>query len=55
MLGQWKGKMELEILESGGREGERGRRTEEEEVEGMWSGPTRPREATSSKGLIAGE
>lgn len=50
MIGQWKGKVGLEVLESGGREGERRIRMEEKEVEGRWRKTTWPREATSNKG-----
>jgi hypothetical protein len=35
VIGQWKGKVGLEVLESGGREGRR--QMEEEEVKGRWS------------------
>ena len=49
MIGPWKGKVGLGVLESGVREGKRGGRTEEEEVEGRWSRTTWPREASGSK------
>lgn len=57
MIGLWKGKVGLEVLEQGREEGERQtkrkkrqRKTEEKEVEGRWSRITWPGEATNSKG-----
>ena len=57
MIGQWKGRVGLEVLEGGREEGGeetrkcgRPRKTEEEEVGGRWSRTTWPGEATSSKG-----
>ena len=53
MIGHWKGKVGLEVLErerGGGGEGDETEKTEEEKVEGRWSRTTRPGEAASSKG-----
>jgi hypothetical protein len=61
VIEQWKGKVGLEVLESGGREGERGRRREEGDRERgrRWKedgaephGPEKPQVA---KDLKAGE
>ena len=55
MIGQWKGKVGLEVLERekrgrrrGDKEMRRQRKMEEEEVEGRWSRTTWPGEATNS-------
>lgn len=48
MIRQWKEKVGLEVLESGGKVRWRG--MEEEVVEGRWSRTTWPGEASSSKG-----
>ena len=53
MIGQWKGKVGLKVLEGGGVK-RRERKLEEEEVEGKWSGSTWPGETASSRDLIAG-
>lgn len=51
MVGQWKGKVGPEVLESGGRVGnEGGRKMKEEEVERKWSRTTWPGESANSKG-----
>jgi len=55
VIGQWKGKVGLEVLESWGREGEGGGRTEKEEVEGSWGRTTWPGGAVRSKGSQTGE
>lgn len=49
-IGQWRGKVGLEVLESGGRV-----RDEEEEAGGRWSRTTWPEEAETSKDLVAEE
>ena len=50
MIGQWKGKVRLEVLEREGGVGNERKKTEEEEVEGRWSRTTWLGEAVSSKG-----
>jgi hypothetical protein len=48
VVGQWKGKVGLEVVESRGRE-RRKIEEEEEVVEGRWSRSTWPREAADNK------
>jgi hypothetical protein len=59
VIGQWKEKVRLGILEMGKErkegEGEESEKTEEEEVEGGCSRTTWPGEATSTRDLLAGE